>query len=94
MFVLLNNPCHKKNDNVRYVDDKLEREFHDNVEYLIRNYLEPNEKIKFPCNFECVVGLNKHDGSFLIGEFFFYAIEFFYINNHGLLVRNILRLNY
>lgn len=73
----------QKIDNVRYADDKSEREVHDNGEYLIRPYLEPGEKIRFRYNCERVVGLDKHDGIFLIGEFCLYVIENFYIDESG-----------
>ncbi|XP_057826965.2 protein SPIRRIG isoform X1 [Cryptomeria japonica] len=64
-------------------DEKSERDIHDNGEYLIRPYLEPCEKIRFRYNCERVVGLDKHDGIFLIGELCLYVIENFYINDSG-----------
>lgn len=64
-------------------DDKMDKELHDNGEYLIRPYLEPLEKIRFRYNCERVVGLDKHDGIFLIGELSLYVIENFYINDSG-----------
>ncbi|XP_074316777.1 protein SPIRRIG-like [Silene latifolia] len=70
-------------DDVRITKDKPERELSDNGEYLIRPYLEPSEKIKFKYNCERVLGLDKHDGIFLIGELCLYVIENFYINNSG-----------
>ncbi|KAL9227541.1 hypothetical protein vseg_003219 [Gypsophila vaccaria] len=72
-----------KTDEVRVSEDKSERELLDNGEYLIRPYLEPLEKIRFRYNCERVVGLDKHDGIFLIGELCLYVIENFYIDNSG-----------
>ncbi|XP_022758291.1 protein SPIRRIG-like isoform X2 [Durio zibethinus] len=70
---------------VKVTEDKLDKELHDNGEYLIRPYLEPLEKIRFRYNCERVVGLDKHDGIFLIGELCLYVIENFYIDNSGCL---------
>ena len=64
-------------------EDKLDKELLDNGEYLIRPYLEPLEKIRFRYNCERVVGLDKHDGIFLIGELCLYVIENFYIDDSG-----------
>ncbi|KAJ9696044.1 hypothetical protein PVL29_008348 [Vitis rotundifolia] len=64
-------------------EDKLDKELLDNGEYLIRPYLEPLEKIRFRYNCERVVGLDKHDGIFLIGELCLYVIENFYIDDTG-----------
>ncbi|KAL5988692.1 hypothetical protein ACLOJK_026792 [Asimina triloba] len=72
-----------KVENTKIADDKLDRELTDNGEYLIRPYLEPLEKIRFRYNCERVVGLDKHDGIFLIGELCLYVIENFYIDNSG-----------
>ncbi|XP_065861076.1 protein SPIRRIG-like [Euphorbia lathyris] len=72
-----------KIDDVRAADDKLDKELNDNGEYLIRPYLEPLEKIRFKYNCERVVGLDKHDGIFLIGELCLYVIENFYIDDSG-----------
>ncbi|KAI8522961.1 hypothetical protein RHMOL_Rhmol13G0037500 [Rhododendron molle] len=72
-----------KNDEVIVTDDKLDKELNDNGEYLIRPYLEPFEKIKFRYNCERVMGLDKHDGIFLIGELSLYIIENFYIDDTG-----------
>lgn len=72
-----------KTDEVKATDDKLDKELNDNGEYLIRPYLEPSEKIKFRYNCERVVGLDKHDGIFLIGELSLYIIENFYIDDTG-----------
>lgn len=71
-------------DSMKVTDDKSEKELHfDNGEYLIRPYLEPSEKIRFKYNCERVVGLDKHDGIFLIGELCLYVIENFYIDESG-----------
>ncbi|XVF71885.1 hypothetical protein PTKIN_Ptkin12aG0075700 [Pterospermum kingtungense] len=72
-----------KIDEVKVTEDKLDKEQHDNGEYLIRPYLEPLEKIRFRYNCERVVGLDKHDGIFLIGELCLYVIENFYIDDSG-----------
>lgn len=72
-----------KVDDVKIADDKSDKELHDNGEYLIRPFLEPLEKIRFKYNCERVVGLDKHDGIFLIGEFCLYVIENFYIDDSG-----------
>ncbi|KAD3338274.1 hypothetical protein E3N88_33795 [Mikania micrantha] len=70
-------------DEIRAIEDKLEKELSNNGEYLIRPYLLPAEKIKFKYNCERVVGLDKHDGIFLIGELCLYVIENFYIDDSG-----------
>ncbi|WCJ21601.1 Beige/BEACH domain WD domain G-beta repeat protein [Euphorbia peplus] len=72
-----------KIDDVKVTDDKSDKELNDNGEYLIRPYLEPLEKIRFKYNCERVVGLDKHDGIFLIGELCLYVIENFYIDDSG-----------
>lgn len=72
-----------KIDEVKVSDDKYDKELHDDGEYLIRPYLEPFEKIRFRYNCERVIGLDKHDGIFLIGELCLYVIENFYINDSG-----------
>ncbi|XP_027367665.1 protein SPIRRIG isoform X2 [Abrus precatorius] len=72
-----------KIDDVKIADDKSDKELHDNGEYLIRPFLEPFEKIRFKYNCERVIGLDKHDGIFLIGEFCLYVIENFYIDDSG-----------
>ncbi|OIT08173.1 PREDICTED: protein SPIRRIG isoform X2 [Nicotiana attenuata] len=72
-----------KADETRTVEDKPEKELSDNGEYLIRPYLEPSERIKYKYNCERVVGLDKHDGIFLIGELSLYIIENFYIDDSG-----------
>ncbi|KAE8668827.1 WD repeat and FYVE domain-containing protein 3-like isoform X2 [Hibiscus syriacus] len=70
-------------DEVKVAEDKSDKELNDNGEYLIRPYLEPLEKIRFRYNCERVVGLDKHDGIFLIGELCLYVIENFYIDSSG-----------
>ena len=70
-------------DDNKVTEDKPDKDLHDNGEYLIRPYLEPLEKIRFRYNCERVVGLDKHDGIFLIGEFCLYVIENFYIDDSG-----------
>ncbi|KAK4418318.1 protein SPIRRIG [Sesamum alatum] len=72
-----------KTDEVRIAEDKSDKELNDNGEYLIRPYLEPLERIKYKYNCERVVGLDKHDGIFLIGELSLYVIENFYIDDSG-----------
>ncbi|OMP04932.1 hypothetical protein COLO4_09186 [Corchorus olitorius] len=72
-----------KVDEVKVTEDKLDKELRDDGEYLIRPYLEPLEKIRFRYNCERVVGLDKHDGIFLIGELCLYVIENFYIDTSG-----------
>nr|XP_043610012.1 protein SPIRRIG-like [Erigeron canadensis] len=78
----------KKSSSTRFdenksAEDKLDKELSNNGEYLIRPYLLPTEKIKFRYNCERVVGLDKHDGIFLIGELCLYVIENFYIDESG-----------
>ncbi|KAI3742627.1 hypothetical protein L1987_60316 [Smallanthus sonchifolius] len=70
-------------DEIRAIEDKVDKESSNNGEYLIRPYLLPAEKIKFRYNCERVVGLDKHDGIFLIGELCLYVIENFYIEESG-----------
>ncbi|KAF6172754.1 hypothetical protein GIB67_000812 [Kingdonia uniflora] len=70
-----------KIDEAKMTEDKLDKEQDDSGEYLIRPYLEPLENIKFRYNCERVVGLDKHDGIFLIGESALYIIENFYIDD-------------
>ncbi|KAF4376456.1 hypothetical protein G4B88_017192 [Cannabis sativa] len=72
-----------RNDDIKVSEDKADKDLHDNGEYLIRPYLEPFEKIRFRYNCERVVGLDKHDGIFLIGEHCLYVIENFYIDESG-----------
>ncbi|KAJ8632836.1 hypothetical protein MRB53_026172 [Persea americana] len=76
-------PSSVRIDDMKVVDDKSDKELNDNGEYLIRPYLEPLEKIRFRYNCERVVGLDKHDGIFLIGELCLYVIENFYIDATG-----------
>lgn len=72
-----------KDDEIKVNEDKLDKELSDNGEYLIRPYLEHMEKIRFRYNCERVVGLDKHDGIFLIGDLCLYVIENFYIDDSG-----------
>ncbi|KAK1289585.1 hypothetical protein QJS10_CPB18g01229 [Acorus calamus] len=72
-----------KIDDIKSAEGKPEKELHDNGEYLIRPYLEPFEKIRFRYNCERVVGLDKHDGIFLIGDLCLYVIENFYVDESG-----------
>ncbi|OVA05381.1 BEACH domain [Macleaya cordata] len=72
-----------RTDEIKETEDKLDKELTDNGEFLIRPYLEPLEKIRFRYNCERVVGLDKHDGIFLIGELCLYIIENFYIDVSG-----------
>ncbi|KAF3637126.1 hypothetical protein FXO38_23858 [Capsicum annuum] len=65
------------------MEDNLEKKLGDNGEYLIRPYLEPSERIKYKYNYKRVVGLDRHDGIFLIGELSLYIIENFYIDDSG-----------
>lgn len=58
----------------------LEHEMHEDGEYLIRPHLEPRERIRFRYNCERVVGLDKRDGIFLIGEKCLYVIENYIID--------------
>jgi WD repeat and FYVE domain-containing protein 3 len=64
-------------------DEKPDSLLFDNGEYLIRPFLEPSEVIKQKYNCERVVGLDKHDGMFIIGELCLYIIENFYIDETG-----------
>jgi hypothetical protein len=70
-----------KADEIIIMEDKSDKGLNDNGEYLIRPYLEPHEKIRLKYNCERVVGLDKHDGIFLIGELSLYIIENFYIDD-------------
>ncbi|KAJ6352363.1 hypothetical protein OIU76_001561 [Salix suchowensis] len=72
-----------KTNGIIVTEDKSDKELNDNGEYLIRPYLEPQEKIRFKYNCERVVGLDKHDGIFLIGELSLYIIENFYVDDSG-----------
>ncbi|PHT86775.1 hypothetical protein T459_08881 [Capsicum annuum] len=72
-----------KADETRTMEDNLEKKLGDNGEYLIRPYLEPSERIKYKYNYKRVVGLDRHDGIFLIGELSLYIIENFYIDDSG-----------
>lgn len=70
-------------DESKVTEDKSDKDLHGDGEYLIRPYLEPLEKIRLRYNCERVVGLDKHDGIFLIGELCLYVIENFYIDDSG-----------
>lgn len=59
----------------------LNQEMHEDGEYLIRPHLEPGERIRFRYNCERVVGLDKRDGIFLIGEKSLYVIENYIIES-------------
>ncbi|KAJ3673307.1 hypothetical protein LUZ60_006681 [Juncus effusus] len=61
----------------------------DNGEYLIRPFLEPTEMIRFKYNCERVVGLDKHDGIFIIGDLCLYIIENFYIDESDCICEKI-----
>ncbi|KAG8495142.1 hypothetical protein CXB51_013211 [Gossypium anomalum] len=65
-------------DEIKVTEDKLDKALQNDSEYLIRPYLE-----QFRYNCERVVGLDKHDGIFLIGELCLYVIENFYIDDTG-----------
>ncbi|CAL9186094.1 protein SPIRRIG [Musa acuminata AAA Group] len=78
-----------KVDDMRAPEEKQEKELLDNGEYLIRPFLEPSEKIRFRYNCERVVGLDKHDGIFLIGDLCLYVIENFYIDDSGCICEKI-----
>ncbi|CAM6104156.1 unnamed protein product [Calypogeia fissa] len=70
-------------DIVRNEAKKLDKVINDDGEYLIRPHLQPGEKLLFRYNCERVVGLDKHDGIFLIGELSLYVIEHYYIDDEG-----------
>ncbi|CAI5942605.1 unnamed protein product, partial [Closterium sp. NIES-65] len=55
----------------------------DDGEYLIRPHLEPGERIRFRYNCDRVVGLDKRDGIFLIGEQCLYVIDNYFIDSTG-----------
>ncbi|WOL03138.1 protein SPIRRIG-like [Canna indica] len=78
-----------KVDGMKIPEDKQEKELLDNGEYLIRPFLEPSEKIRFKYNCERVLGLDKHDGIFLIGDFCLYVIENFYIDDSGCICEKV-----
>lgn len=65
--------------------DSQNKEFdiHEDGEFLIRPYLEPGEKVKFRYNCERVLGLDKRDGIFLIGEQCLYVIDNYYLDEEG-----------
>lgn len=76
-------PAAVRTEEVKLMEEKSDKDLNDNGEYLVRPYLEPLEKIKHRYNCERVVGLDKHDGIFLIGELCLYVIENFYIDESG-----------
>ncbi|XP_065020207.1 protein SPIRRIG-like isoform X1 [Musa acuminata AAA Group] len=82
------SPSFKSYD-TRAPELKQEKELLDNGEYLIRPFLEPLEKIRFRYNCERVVGLDKHDGIFLIGDLCLYVIENFYIDDSGCICEKV-----
>ncbi|GJP30676.1 hypothetical protein CLOM_g4532 [Closterium sp. NIES-68] len=55
----------------------------DDGEYLIRPHLEPGERIRFRYNCDRVVGLDKRDGIFLIGDQCLYVIDNYFIDSTG-----------
>ena len=61
----------------------MEIDANEDGEYLIRPFLEPGEKLKFRYNCERVLGLDKRDGIFLIGEQCLYVIDNYYIDEEG-----------
>lgn len=61
----------------------MELDVHEDGEYLIRPFLEHGEKLKFMYNCERVIGLDKRDGIFLIGEQCLYAIDNYFIDEEG-----------
>ncbi|MED6106782.1 hypothetical protein PIB30_007813 [Stylosanthes scabra] len=72
-----------KADEVEIPDDRSDKEQHNDGDYLIRPFLEPFEKIRYKYNCERVIGLDKHDGIFLIGELCLYVIENFFVDDSG-----------
>lgn len=55
----------------------------DDGEYLIRPHLEIGERIRYRYNCDRVVGLDKRDGVFLIGEQCLYVIDNYFIDGEG-----------
>ncbi|KAL1351549.1 hypothetical protein HN51_015458 [Arachis hypogaea] len=72
-----------KADVVEIPDDIYDKEQHNDGDYLIRPFLGPFEKIRYKYNCERVIGLDKHDGIFLIGELCLYVIENFFVDDSG-----------
>ncbi|KAL3696042.1 hypothetical protein R1sor_010118 [Riccia sorocarpa] len=70
-------------EDLRNEEKILDKVINDDGEYLIRPHLVPGEKIRFRYNCERVVGLDKHDGIFLIGEQCLYVIEHYFIDDEG-----------
>lgn len=61
----------------------MEIDANEDGEYLIRPFLDPGEKLRFRYNCERVLGLDKRDGIFLIGEQCLYVIDNYYIDEEG-----------
>lgn len=70
-------------EDLKYEDGKADKDINDDGEYLIRPFLEPGEKLRHRYNCERVVGLEKKDGLFLIGEMCLYVIDNFFIDDTG-----------
>ncbi|KAI5063137.1 hypothetical protein GOP47_0021684 [Adiantum capillus-veneris] len=70
-------------EELKYEDGKADKDVNDDGEYLIRPFLEPGEKLRHRYNCERVVGLEKKDGLFLIGETCLYVIDNFFIDESG-----------
>ncbi|MCO5567993.1 hypothetical protein L7F22_021689 [Adiantum nelumboides] len=70
-------------EDLKYEDGKADKDVNDDGEYLIRPFLEPGEKLRHRYNCERVVGLEKKDGLFLIGETCLYVIDNFFIDESG-----------
>ncbi|KAH7423408.1 hypothetical protein KP509_12G054200 [Ceratopteris richardii] len=70
-------------EELKYEDGKVDKDVNDDGEYLIRPFLEPGEKLRHRYNCERVVGLEKKDGIFLIGEMCLYVIDNFFIDESG-----------
>ncbi|KAH7416368.1 hypothetical protein KP509_14G088100 [Ceratopteris richardii] len=67
----------------KFENRKAEKDVNDDGEYLIRPFLESGEKLRHRYNCERVVGLEKKDGLFLIGELCLYVIDNFFIDESG-----------
>lgn len=63
--------------------EEAEDEAEDDGSHLIRAYLEPGDKVKARFNCERVVGLDKRDGIFLVGQRCLYVIEDCYLDAQG-----------
>ncbi|KAJ7550147.1 hypothetical protein O6H91_07G085500 [Diphasiastrum complanatum] len=73
--------CHYVPEEVNHALWKPEDDLLDNGEFLVRPYLRPGDKIRFYYNCECIRGLDKRDGIFIIGDLALYVIENYYIND-------------